>query len=287
MSEIIVTPTGAALGADVSGFDIRSVGDAEFAQIQQAWLDHLVLRFRGQDFDDRAHLDFARRFGALDLSPHTRFAGQPWMSEFPEMSRITNIEIDGKPTGSLGSGELVWHTDMSYLDLPPTGSLLHALEVPENGGDTAFLNMYLALETLPAELSRAIEGRKIKHDQTQNSSGRVREGLEDIDYSDVREVPGAVHPIARTHPETGRKALYLGRRARSYIMDMDVGESEALLDALWAHATGNPELGWTQQWQRGDMILWDNRSAMHRRDAFDPTQHRLMHRTVILGDRPY
>ncbi len=287
MSEITVVPSGAALGADVSGFDIQSVTDAQFAEIQQAWLDHLVLRFRGQDFDDRAHLDFARRFGALDLSPRTRFAGAPWMSEFPEMSRITNIEIDGKATGSLGSGELVWHTDMSYLDLPPTGSLLHALEVPADGGDTGFLNMYLALETLPAELSRAIEGRKIKHDQTQNSSGRVREGLEDIDYSDVRDVPGAVHPIARTHPETGRKALYLGRRARSYIMDMDVDESEELLDALWAHATGNPELGWTQQWQLGDMILWDNRCAMHRRDAFDPTLHRLMHRTVILGDRPY
>lgn len=287
MTDVQVMPSGAALGADVTGFDVHGVTDAEFDAIHRAWLDHLVLRFRGQEFDDRAHLEFARRFGTLDLSPHTRFAGQAWMPEFPEMSRITNIQVNGRATGSLGDGELVWHTDMSYLDLPPTGSLLHALEVPADGGDTGFLNMYRALETLPAGLRAAIDGRRIKHDQTQNSSGQVRAGLDDIAYDDVRDVPGAVHPIARTHPDTGRKALYLGRRARAYVMDMPVDESEDLLDALWAHATGNPDFAWAQQWRQGDMVLWDNRCAMHRRDAFDPSQHRLMHRTVILGDRPY
>jgi taurine dioxygenase len=103
----------------------------------------------------------------------------------------------------------------------------------------------------------------------------------------VTEVPGAIHPIARTHPETGRKALYLGRRARSCVMGLPVDESEALLDALWGHAGGNPDFVWTQVWQTGDLILWDNRCVMHRRDAFDPAQQRLMRRTVLLGDRPY
>jgi taurine dioxygenase len=176
---------------------------------------------------------------------------------------------------------------MSYIDTPPTGSLLHALQIPETGGDTSFLNMYLAYETLPPELKKVADTHKIKHDKTHNSSGTLRAGLENVTYKDVTEVPGAIHPIARTHPETGRKALYLGRRARSCVMGLPVDESEALLDALWGHAGGNPDFVWTQVWQTGDLILWDNRCVMHRRDAFDPSQQRLMRRTVLLGDRPY
>jgi taurine dioxygenase len=285
-SRLRAIPTGAALGADVEGFDIANVSDADMDFIRQAWRDHLVLRFRGQDFDDRVHRDFSRRFGPLDMAPSTKFH-KPWLAEFPEMSQITNIVKDGKPMGTLGSGELVWHTDMSYIDTPPTGSLLHALQIPETGGDTSFLNMYLAYETLPPELKKAADTRKIKHDKTHNSSGKLRAGLENVTYKDVTEVPGAIHPIARTHPETGRKALYLGRRARSCVMGLPVDESEALLDELWDHAGGNPDFVWTQVWQTGDLILWDNRCVMHRRDAFDPSQQRLMRRTVLLGDRPY
>jgi taurine dioxygenase len=285
-SRLRAVPSGAALGADVEGFDINHVSDADMAFIRKAWLDHLVLRFRGQVFDDRVHRDFSRRFGPLDMAPSTKF-NKPWLPEFPEMSRITNILKDGQPTGTLGSGDLVWHTDMSYIDTPPTGSLLHALEVPPAGGDTSFLNMYRAYETLPADLKKAADTHKIKHDRTHNSSGVLRRGLKDVHYKDVTEVPGAIHPIARTHPETGRKALYLGRRARSYVMGLALDESEALLDALWAHATGDPDFVWTQTWRTGDLILWDNRCVMHRRDAFDAAERRLMHRTVLLGDRPY
>jgi taurine dioxygenase len=147
--------------------------------------------------------------------------------------------------------------------------------------------MYRAYETLPPDLKTAADTHRIKHDQTHNSSGALRAGLENVTYRDVTEVPGAVHPIARTHPETCRKALYLGRRARSYVAGLPVDESEALLDALWGHATGNPDFVWTQVWRNGDLILWDNRCVMHRREAFDPAERRLMHRTVLLGDRPY
>lgn len=286
-SKITVTPTGAALGADVGGIDIANASDADIAAVRQAWLDHLVIRIRGQEFGDDAHLAFARRFGPLDIAPSTRFSGKPWLEGYPEMSRITNIEVNGKPTGTLGHGELVWHTDMSYLDEPPTGSLLHALEVPSSGGATGFVNMYMALETLPAELKQAVAGRKIKHDQTHNSSGALRRGLENIEYKDVRDIPGAVHPIERSHPETGRKALFLGRRARSYVMGLPVDESEDLLDALWDHATANSDFAWYQDWRVHDLIFWDNRCVMHKRDAFDPNERRLMHRTVLLGDRPY
>ena len=284
---IDVIPTGAALGADVVGFDIHSVLDVDIATIRQAWLEHLVLRFRGQVFDDDVHRDFSLRFGPLDIAPSTRFAGKPWLPKHPEMSRISNIKIDGQVTGTLGDGELVWHTDMSYLETPPKGSLLHALEVPEEGGATWFLNMYRALDDMPSDLRVAIEGRQIKHDATHNSSGALREGMKDEDYADVRDIPGAVHPIIRTHPETGRKALFLGRRPRSYVVGLPVDESEELLDALWDHATGNSDFMWAQEWEPDDLILWDNRCVMHRRDAFAPTARRLMHRTVLLGDRPY
>jgi alpha-ketoglutarate-dependent taurine dioxygenase len=287
LSALEVVPSGAALGADIVNLDVGAATDADIAAVRAAWLDHLVLRFRGHSFGDTAHLEFAKRFGPLDISPSTRFSGQPWMPEYPEMSRISNIKIDGEATGSLGDGELVWHTDMSYLDEPPTGSLLHAYEVPESGGDTKFLNMYDALATLPAGLRKAIEGRQIKHDQTHNSSGALRKGLEGVEINDVTNIPGAVHPIARTHPETGRQALYLGRRARSYLVGLPVDESEEMLDSLWDHATGNTAIQWAQEWQADDLIMWDNRCVMHCRDSFDPGGRRLMHRTVILGDRPY
>ena len=285
-SRLRAIPSKSALGADIEGLEISHVSDADMAFIRQAWLDHQVLRFRGQNFDDRVHRDFSLRFGPLDMAPSTKF-NKPWLAEFPEMSQITNIEVAGKPIGTLGSGELVWHTDMSYIDTPPTGSLLHALEIPSTGGNTSFLNMYMAYETLPADLKKLADTHKIKHDRTHNSSGKLRAGLDNITFNDVSEVPGAVHPIARTHPETARKALYLGRRARSYVMGLPVDESEELLDALWDHTTGNPDFVWTQTWKNGDLVLWDNRCVMHKRDLFDSAERRLMHRTVLLGDRPY
>jgi taurine dioxygenase len=281
-----VVPTGAALGADISGVDIRTMDDAAFAVIKQAWLDHLVLRVRGQAVDDPTHMAFAKRFGPLEFSPKTMFTGKPWLEDFPEMSQITNIKENGKPIGSLGNSDCYWHTDMSYIEEPPAGSLLHAIQVPPAGGDTHFLNMYRALDEMPAELRRAIDGQSIKHESVHSSDGSIRSGMKAPESDDVSTYPGTVHPIVRTHPETGRPALYLGRRINSYVMGMPVDESEDLLDALWA-AADRPELAWTHEWEPGDIVVWDNRSAMHKRDGFDDNHVRLMHRTVLKGDRPY
>ena len=146
-SKLRAIPTGAALGADVEGFDIGRVSDADMAFIRDAWLRHLVLRFRGQDFDDRVHRDFSRRFGPLDMAPSTKF-NKPWLPEFPEMSRITNIMKDGQPTGTLGSGELVWHTDMSYIDTPRpySSTILRTRPVtpgPPHGGASMASTSYI------------------------------------------------------------------------------------------------------------------------------------------------
>jgi taurine dioxygenase len=255
------------------------------AAIKQAWGDHLVLRFRGQKLSDADLMRFSRQFGELDWAPiaakDVKIAGA---DDKQYVMVISNVVENGVAIGQLGAYEAIWHTDMSYIAEPPMASALYSLEVPPSGGDTGFCNMYLALETLPAELRRQIEGRTCIHDASRNSAGELRRGY--VDAPDPSHTVGAEHPIVRTHPVTGRKALFLGRRRNAYVKGLPLAESEALLDGLWEHAT-KPEFAWYQQWRLGDLILWDNRAVMHRRDAFDPNARRVMHRTQIKGDRPF
>lgn len=287
MSDMWVQPTGGALGADIHGVDLsQPVDDIVFQRIAQAWGDHLVLRFSGQKIDDDMLMAFSARFGELDRVPIAAASldrSDSGLTKNAEawVAVISNVVHDGKPVGGLGSYELVWHTDMSYNPLPPRASLLYALEVPPDGGDTGFLDMYSAYETLPDDLERAIEGRTCIHDSSRNSAGELRKGFQRT--LDVRQTPGAVHPLVRRHPVTGRKALFLGRRPGAYIHGLSVEESESLLDAVWKHAT-QERFAWYQKWRVGDLVMWDNRCVMHRRDAFDESRHRLMHRTQIVGE---
>jgi taurine dioxygenase len=282
---IEVIPTGAALGAEVRGIDLTAPLSPEtFDAIQQAWYDHTVLLFRGQRLSDDDLIRFSRHFGELDIAPAsaTDMAGAQEKSR-PEIWIISNVVENGKPIGALGDKEAEWHTDMSYVEEPPMASVLHSLEIPAKGGDTSFANMYKALETLPADLRREIEGRVCNHDSSTTSVGELRAGAGAV--LDVRVAPGAKHPMIRTHPATGGKALYLGRRLNAYIPGLDLAASERLLDALWAHCT-KPEFAWTHRWRIGDLLIWDNRAAIHRRDSFDGAERRVMHRTQIKGDRP-
>jgi taurine dioxygenase len=267
-----------ALGAEISGVDLaRPMAAQDFTQIREAWLEHLVIRFRGQKLSDPQLIAFSSLFGELD-PPGPNPLGKPFLPDHPQMNVISNIKLDGVPIGGLGDGEAIWHADMTYVDNPPMAAILHALELPPSGGDTYWANMYLAYETLPAELKQRIEGRKAVHDATYNSAGIKRKGYEEV--ADPRAAPGARHELVRKHPETGRKCLFLGRRRNSYVLGMELGESEALLDALWAHAT-QPQFTFRQQWRVGDVLIWDNRCTLHRRDAFDPGARRLLHRTQI------
>lgn len=282
---IEVIPTGAALGAEVRGLDLtQPLSPETFDAIQQAWYDHTVLLFRGQKLSDDDLINFSRHFGELDIAPAsgTDMAGAQEKSR-PEIWIISNVVENGKPIGALGDKEAEWHTDMSYVDEPPMASVLHSLEIPAKGGDTSFANMYKALETLPAELRREIEGRMCNHDSSTTSVGELRAGAGAV--LDVRAAPGAKHPMIRTHPATGGKALYLGRRLNAYIPSLDLEASEKLLDALWAHCM-RPEFAWTHRWRVGDLLIWDNRAAIHRRDSFNGAERRVMHRTQIKGDRP-
>lgn len=281
---IDVTPTGAALGAEIGGVDLRAVDEATFVVLHRAWLDHLVLLFRGQRLSDEELIAFSRRLGALDWAP-VQETGRRFVAGHPELYVVSNVVENGAPIGSLGAGELVWHTDMSYIDAPPKASILYALEVPPVGGNTYFSNMYRAYELLTPALKERVAGLRLKHDGTYNSGGYVRAGVEALD--DPIRAAGVVHPLVCTHPETRRKALYLGRRRNAYLVGLARAESEALLDEIWAYAT-REELSWKHRWQVGDVVLWDNRCTMHRRDGFDGTMRRILHRTQIKGEtRPH
>jgi taurine dioxygenase len=277
-----VQPTGAALGAEVQGIDLRAIDAAAFAAIHQAWLDHQVLLFRDQQLTDDDLVAFSRRFGALDEAP-VQETGRRFVEGHPEIYVVSNVVADGIPIGSLGSGEAVWHTDMSYLPDPPKASALYALEVPAEGGDTSFCSMYAAWDELPEPLRTRVERLRVKHDGTYNSGGYLRQGV--TPTGDPRTSPGTFHPLVSVHPETGRRALYLGRRRNAYIEGLSLAESDALLDEIWAHAT-RESLTWRHRWRVGDLVLWDNRCTMHRRDAFDPATRRVMHRTQIKAHRP-
>lgn len=280
-----VIPTGAALGAEVQGVDLsKPLAADDLEAIKQAWSDHLVLLFRGQKLNDDQLIAFSQGFGTLDIAPAsaTDYAGSQEKSR-PEIWIISNVVEAGRPIGALGDKEAEWHTDMSYVDEPPMASVLHSLEIPRAGGDTSFANMYRAYETLPDDLKQRIEGLVVNHDSSTTSVGELRAGASAV--LDVREAPGARHPMVRTHPVTGGKALYLGRRLNAYVMGLSLEESDNLLDRLWAHCT-KAEFAWTHQWRVGDLLIWDNRCAIHRRDAFDGRERRVMHRTQIKGDRP-
>lgn len=291
-STVRVRPLTGVIGADVEGVDLSALDDADFAAIEQAWMDHLVLRFRGQSLTDVDLMNFSRRFGTLDRVP-IRAAGVP-MTDDPRLSVdpaaveyvavISNAKIEGKSIGSLGNYESHWHTDMSYNDVPPMASILYGIEVPPTGGNTSFANMYAAFETLDAALRQTISGYTCIHDASRNSVGELRRGFADV--TDPRQTVGARHPLVRTHPVTKRPCLFLGRRRGAYIPELSLEAGEALLDRLWAHAS-QPSHTWTQVWQAGDVVMWDNRCALHRRDEFDDRYERIMHRTQICGDKPF
>jgi taurine dioxygenase len=277
---IRVTPLTPAVGAEISGVDLAELSGAEFADIEQAWYRHSVLLFRSQELTDDGLLAFSRRLGDLDPPPNQE-NGRQSPPGYPDVYVVSNILDDkGQPIGALGAGEASWHTDMSYLELPPDASMLYAMEIPPSGGNTWFCGMQAAWASMPDALRKRIEGRRIKHDGTYNSGGYLRRGVEAKD--DPLEASGAWHPAVLAHPVSGIPTLYLGRRRNSAIEGLPRAESERLLDELWVYAT-QPAHCYEHKWRVGDLVLWDNRSTLHRRDPFDASARRLMHRTQIKG----
>jgi taurine dioxygenase len=272
----------AALGAEIAGVDVSGpLPQSDIDAIESAWRERLVVVMHGQNLSDPQLIAFSRNFGELD-PPGPNPYGEPFLKDHPELNVISNVVENGKPLGNLGDGEAVWHADMTYVDVPPKAAMLHALEVPppEAGGNTYFANMFAAYEALPADLKKAVEGKIAVHDASRNSAGMLRKGYKEV--TDVTQTVGARHPLVRTDTKTGRKALFLGRRPNAYVLGLSVAESDALLDALWAHAT-QPRFAMCHEWKVGDLLMWNNLSVLHRRDPFDPKTRRVMHRSQIKG----
>ena len=278
-----IIPIGEMIAADIQDANLsQPLDDVSIAAIAEAWNENLVLRFRNQHLSDADLIRFSSYFGELD-PPGPNPYGVTFLPEFPEINVISNVKDDtGVPIGNLGDGEAVWHADMTYIDNPPEAGILYALEVPVGQGDTYFANMVAAYNDLPSDLRVAIEGKTLIHDAAHNSAGMLRKGYEEI--KDVKLTPGARHPLAY-EDQHGRVSLFLGRRPHAYIVGMEESDSDSLLDALWAHAT-RPKYSWHNEWQKGDLVMWQNRMVMHRRDAFDPSTRRVMHRTQLKGKSP-
>ena len=283
------SPMTDTIGADVEDCDLNDLIHDKFSDIRDALWKHLVLRFRGQKFGDEAQLNLNARFGNLDFTPERLIRGEIRISDSPYMEVVSNIFEDGRPIGALGNHELVWHSDMSFLKRPYGVSILRSVELPPSGGDTSFANMLHALDTMPSSLRRGVEGRSTIQDGfLDTKSGEWRGTLTDNNQIVEGQYDGtpAIHPIVRTHPETQRQYVYLGRRPRSSVVDFQEADSKTLLDELWKHATRS-EFTWTQKWKLGDVILWDNRCTMHHRTEFDVNARRILRRTASRGEVPY
>jgi taurine dioxygenase len=276
-SGVVIRPLPAVAGAEVDCGDLKTLNEEQKESVHRAWLDHLFLIFHGQELTDNDLAAVSHIFGEPEIA-----SVAPKDGLYQQIAIVSNVVQNGKPLGVLGAGELLWHSDHSFNERPLGAALLYALEVPAEGGNTWFSNMYLALETLPAKLRQRIEGLTIKNDGSHNSAGERRT---DVVITDVRTYEGPSHPIVRTHPETGYNCLYLGRRPNAYVNGLSIDESEALLNELWTHAS-EKRFAWSHKWAVGDLVVWDNRCCMHRRDAFDSRERRVMHRAQCAGDRP-
>lgn len=287
-----IVPTQAVLGAEVRGLDLRQLDDATFKELHRAWLDHVMLVFRGQSLVAEDLVKLVKRFGTPVTSSglHKRDlkerAGNELFNLPPEITVVSNVKQEGKSVGILGDGEVVWHSDFSFKERPTAARMLLAMEVPprELGGSTFFLSCYAAYDALPAAMKKRISGLTIKQADIVDTAMKVRPGMSlDMDY---RDVPGPSHPIISTHPETGHNMLFLGRRHGAYVNGYSREESEALLNELWAHAT-QPRFWYEHKWAVGDVVVWDNRATLHRRDPFESTSRRVLYAAQVEGHKPY
>jgi taurine dioxygenase len=275
-NSMAVQPLAGAIGAEISGVDLSApLDDDMIAEIRRAWLDHLVIFFRDQELAPAQFLAFARRLGEPIEYPFVK-----GIDDFPEITPVVKLENERVNFGGL------WHSDTTYLDIPPMGTMLIAREVPPYGGDTLFGNMYLAYETLSPGLRRLLDGlvavnSSAKADTTKTREDRMRDGANPA----ARAEYVAEHPVVRTHPETGRKALYVNGGHTVRFKGMTEEESAPLLRFLFAHQT-RPELTCRFRWEKGSLAFWDNRCAQHNPINDYHGFRRVMHRVTLAGDRP-
>ena len=277
-----IVPLTRHIGAEIRGIDLRERPDDDTVRkIYQAWLDHLVIVFPGQELSQEDQVRVTGYFGKLGIidRPH-QYHPPGFARMLPGIMLISNIRENGEPIGALPDGEMMFHHDMIHRETPSRATMLYAVEIPTWGGDTLFASGYAAYETLDADIKRRLEGKRALHHYNYGSTIRG-------DDRGVDAFSECIHPVFRTHEETGRKAVYVNRLMTVKILDVPEDESERLLNLLWDHCE-RPEFVYTHRWRKGDLLLWDNRCSSHARTDFPADQRRLLLRTTIEGDvRPY
>lgn len=282
--QLEIRPLHAALGAEVLGLDLsRPLPQEQFEAIHAAHLRHHVLVFRDLRITPAQQVAFSRRFGPLQIHVLRDFQ----LRDHPEVLVVSNIKENGRPIG-LGDAGHFWHSDLSYKDKPSLGSMLHAQELPAEGGDTLFANQHAAYDALPAELKKLVEPLVAEHTYlAKYEELRARSPWRPkLTQAQIDEVRPVIHPVVRTHPETGRKALFVSEHFTTRIVGLPEDESRAVLDELFAWST-RPELVYRHQWQPHDMVFWDNRSVTHLAAGTPDHLRRKLYRTTIEGDLPF
>ncbi len=278
-TDLTIAPTGGPLGAEVRGVDLSAplAGATVFA-ILEAFRSHHVLLFRDQELDDERQLEVAEWFGPRYVPP----------TDLPVLGDETQppvVAVSNAPGGVLGDGELGAHSDLQYMPVPLLGSMLHAKVIPSSGGDTSWSNLHLAYDELDPTLRDRIEGRRAWAFNPYAGSRAIRDLAGPNQRYVEDEVEPFFHPLVRTHPDTGRKSLYVSYLTAG-IEGMDEAESRALLREL-IHHVDDDRFYWTHRWRPGDVVVWDNRCTNHKRTSFDPSEQRVLHRVQIGGSRPF
>jgi len=284
------------MGIDVRRIDGSFAGEvlgaeleraADFAAVHRAFLDHGVIVVRGRSLSPEAQIVFSAGFGPL-MGRRPSMSDKALMPGHPEITILSNRKKNGENVGLADAGRY-WHSDLCFEENPNLGTILHAVEVPPEGGDTLFADLALAYETLPDDVKRQIEGRRAAHTFAKHYRDVMAQGSMRVPLTEeqIAALKTTWHPIVRTHPETGRKALYVNPGHTTCIEGMDEAESAALLESLYAHSV-RPEHVYRHRWRVGDTVAWDNRRVMHNAQGYDMARYtRHMHRTCIHGDRPF
>jgi taurine dioxygenase len=277
-----VRPLTPSLGAEILGVDLaRGMDDATFAELYRAFLRHQVLLFDAQELPPARQVEFGQRFGPLQIHVMNQYHAE----QHPELYRLSNLDADGKPNGRHpDKGTLAWHTDGSWQRVTGQATILYAEIASEEGGETHYCDMYGAYERLSSQWKARIENMRAVHNL--NFSRSRRHGENPMTDEQRMAVPPVDHPVVRTHPETGRRCLFLGDHAE-HILGMEYHAGRALIEDLNALAV-HPDLTYQHRWRPGQLIVWDNRCLMHRATEYDPAiQRRVIRRCTVLGEVPH
>lgn len=274
-----IRPLSPAIGVEIRGVELtRPISDEDFARVRRAWEENCIALFRSQTIGEAEQLAFAARFGPLGtrVNDHDPQKG----GTHPAVLYVSNVKVNGKLTGILPDGEMFFHSDTCYVELPAMASMLYAMEVPAKGGNTLYANGFKAYEALDSDLKARLSGKRALnvYDYSGNPTRRASELPPDAKQY--------AHPLFRTHPATGKKALYVNRLMTWSILGMSENESRATLELLFAHQE-RPEFVYEHVWRPGDLVIWDNRSCLHARTDFDANERRRLRRVTVLGETPY